>query len=285
MTPSFYSRAAEGPRADILADYRLFLHDRNGAFDGDDQTFSKREAWLRGADRWTARYRGEIDEAFFNAQYARFRMQPDVTEPLLALLAFVKANASEAYGVEVISRARRPDELEEVRWLEETLSREESYHTRILVGAAKHFGLPPPQGAWRPTISLRVLIRAIAHAPKALYHPIVLGAEIGGVFAFNWMLQRVGRIFTDEPEVRESLERRLIEVLIDEVGHVAYNRMVVGPAGLAVAKLVSSMMLRNVPAGMPEFVRLGWNSRLLREFDAFDWHSLPEEVRRRSFFA
>jgi hypothetical protein len=75
----------------------------------------------------------------------------------LALLSFVKANAAEAYGVEFVSARRRmgPATGEPFDEVHRAVIKEETYHTRILAGAAIHFGLPKPQGAWAPLFRSR----------------------------------------------------------------------------------------------------------------------------------
>jgi hypothetical protein len=98
------------------------------------------------------------------------------------------------------------------------------------------------------------------------------------------MLKRVGEIFRDQPEVRESMEQRLTEILVDEVGHVAFNRMAVGARGMAAARAMVPGVLRGVVGGTPEYQALGMTESVLKEVDRFDLKQLPEEVLRRSYF-
>jgi len=184
--------------------------------------------------------------------------------------------------VEVVSRRHQdPNPSELFDKVQLVLSNEETYHTRILLGATQHFGVESPKEAWRPPLLLKVLIGSLAYSPKAIFHPILLGSEIGGIFAFNWLLQAVGRVFKDQPELRESLERRLIEILIDEVGHVAFNRMAVGPTGISVARKLAPYV---VEGNLPDMRGLGWTADTVKQVEHLDYASLPEEVRRRAFF-
>jgi hypothetical protein len=80
------------------------------------------------------------------------------------------------------------------------------------------------------------------------------------------------------------MERRLIEILVDEVGHVAFNRMAVGPTGLSVARSLAGQVLRGVGATTPEYKALGMDESVLRQLENFDLHQLPEEVLRRAYF-
>jgi hypothetical protein len=282
----FFAPVAATPREDLLLAYRNFLDERNGALDAQGR-FARREAWLAESRGWRVRHRGELDPAVFGRQYARFDPSEALSPEALALLAFVKVNAGEAYGVETSRRLRStfaapPSDL--FSQIEHTLMAEEDYHTKILVGATQHFGVAV-EGAWRPPLSLRLLIGVLIYAPKGLYHPAVLASELGGIYGFQWMLRRVGQVFRDEPELRDAMEQRLIEILIDEVGHVAFNRMAVGPLGLAVARPIARLVLRSALHISPELAALGLGDEEIRGLDAFDYQDLPEEVRRRAFFA
>jgi hypothetical protein len=282
--PSFYSPIPEQPRDDLLGAYLSFLEERNGSTDT-GVPYPHRERWLEETRGWRPRHRGAVDAQAFERNYQRFdpSTRPSLAE--LALLAFVKVNAGEAYGVEVVSRRRHgrpPTDL--FGRVERVLGQEETYHTRILVGAARQFGLAEPSSAWTPPVALKVIIGAIAYSPEALFHPILLGAELAGLFTFNWMLTRVGEVFRDEPDVRETMERRLVEVLVDEVGHAAFNRMAVGPAGLEAARMLAPWVVQATQERSPEFRGLGWTAEDTRAVSRFDLQDLPEEVRRRAFF-
>ncbi len=284
LRPSFYSPLPESVREDHLVAYREFLGDRNGDLDY-TKGFSKREEWMREAGNWSAEFQGKVDVEAFNRAYTSFDEVKNLSLPEVALLTFVKANAGEAYGVQVVGAARqkRYDMTKLFFQVEKLLGFEETYHTRILIGATQHFGVKV-EGAWKPPLRLRLLIGTLAHAPGLFFHPILLASEISGVFSFNWMLRRVGEIFRDQPAIRESMERRLIEILVDEVGHVAFNRMAVGPTGLSVARSLAGKVLEGVGATTPEYKALGMDENVLRQMENFDLHQLPEEVLRRAYF-
>src|SRR6185369_8635489 len=105
------------------------------------------------------RYRGEIDPEIFKQQYASFDRSAGLSPAVIALLSFVKVNASEAYGTEFISSIRYrtqalPDTFHRV---EQIIVNEEHYHTKILVGAVKHLEVEPIEGAWQPSLLLKAL--------------------------------------------------------------------------------------------------------------------------------
>ena len=281
MTQSFYAPIPELHRSeDLLRAYRDYLHARNGP------AFAIRDERMKTFDPALVHADMPIDNARFNRNYGRFA-ERDVSEEELALLAFVKINASEAYGVEVVTKARAnlplaPGIAGEV---ERTVTGEERYHTRLLVGAAGHFDGLTIGDEWRPALPLRALIAMLTRLPKRLFHPVVLGAEIAGVYTFDWMLRRMKTLFRDRPAVRESMERRLIEVLIDEVGHVAFNRVMVGSIGRVVSRPIAKLVLHNHRVSGRELIALGYGTAELGNIDRFDFADLPEEVRRRAFFA
>lgn len=284
LRPSFYAPIPESAREDLLLAYRRFLERRNGDMNF-ERGFSLREEWLREAASWESQYQGRVDGEAFNRAYASFDEVKHLSMQEVALLTFVKANAGEAYGVEVVNRVRqkRVDGTKLFHQVERLLGFEETYHTRILIGATQHFGVKV-EGAWRPNLQLRLLIGSLAYAPGLFFHPILLASEISGVFLFQWMLKRVGEIFREQPAVRESMEQRLIEILVDEVGHVAFNRMAVGPLGLSVVRNLAAGVLRGVSGTTPEYKALGLTESEMSKLDGFDLEQLPEEVRRRAYF-
>ncbi|WP_141731300.1 hypothetical protein [Oligoflexus tunisiensis] len=285
-TRSFYSPPDVGQRDAILHEYARFLEQRNGGTDP-ETGFVNREAWLESAAATSVRHRGEVPQESFERNYVRFNPGDPLSKKAIALLAFTKVNAGEAYGVEVISRSRhaRPETSDIADQVERVLTHEEIYHTKILLGAARQFDLPEPVGAWKPPVPLKLLINVLAHSPRTMFHPILLGSEFSGVFAFQWLLNRIGEVFRDEPELRDSLEQRLIEILIDEVGHVAFNRIMVGSSGLKFAHSVAAHIAEGTSGHTPEFRALGWDKNTIHAFDHFDYMSLPDEVRSRAFFA
>lgn len=275
-----YAAIPEQPREDLMKAYLLFLEQRNGTIDY-DKPYPKREAWLHSTVGAAAE-RG-IVHTRFEKNYERFDPASGATAEEIALLAFVKANAGEAYGVEVITKHRHHKPVTDAFGrLERVLGQEETYHTRILLGATSQFGVPAPTGAWRPPMSQKLLITTLAYAPKMIFHPILLAAEIAGVFSFTWLLKRVGEVFRGE--VRDDMQARLSEVLTDEIGHIAFNRLAVGPTGRSLARKLAPLVANETTGLTAEYAALGWNKSVLDSFDSFDLHSLPEHIVKRAFF-
>ncbi|MBX2800504.1 MAG: hypothetical protein KTR31_22690 [Myxococcales bacterium] len=283
---SFYAPPPPLARSDdLLLAYLSFLEERNGPTEG-AHSFCRREARMAQLAVPEPDASVTIDAERFDKNYVDFDGQ-GLTEEELALLAFVKVNAGEAYGVQVTSEARAHLHRGDAPFarVERTLLREEDYHTKLLVGAVGHFEGVQVTDAWTPHWTLKLLIGGLATFPAALFHPVLLGSELAGVFQFNWMLQRLGTLFPDDSGVRESMEERLLEILVDEVGHVAFNRIAVGPAGMRASRWVAASVLSATPQMVPELQALGLDAQARRELSTFDYHQLPEEVRRRAFFA
>ena len=87
----------------------------------------------------------------------------------------------------------------------------------------------------------------------------------------------------DHPEVRDAMEERLCEVLIDEIGHVTYNRLALGPGGLWLARQLYPLVYQGV-AELPEARALRHLAQGAPGVAEMDYGHLPEEVRRRAFF-
>ena len=66
---------------------------------------------------------------------------------------------------------------------------------------------------------------------------------------------------------------------------MAFNRLAVGPGALSHAKGLAALVLRGNNERSAEFRALGWTRDTSRALESFDYASLPDEVRRRAFFA
>jgi hypothetical protein len=111
------------------------LADRDGIIDVEKRTLSRREEGMTRYAKPLSRIR-DVDRSIFEAQYASFDPKLPTPAEAMLLVALVKVNAAEAYGVNTNYEraARRFSRLEET--LELTLLVEESYHTRILLSTA-----------------------------------------------------------------------------------------------------------------------------------------------------
>ncbi|MFL5318576.1 MAG: hypothetical protein ACJ790_02895 [Myxococcaceae bacterium] len=283
---TFFAPLRDGSRDAHLDEYLQLLEVRNGTL-ATDGTYPNREAWLTAINAHPVRYHGHIDSAEFERNFETFDPRGTTNRPLVTLLAFIKMNAGEAYGIEAVSKVRhRKPPLGSDRFdhLERIISKEERYHSRILAGATKQFGLPEPKSAYRPPLPLRALIGALMFAPKPAFHSVLLGAEVGGVFAVNWLLGRVREVFGDQPEIRDLMEERLIEILTDEIGHIAFNRLAISAQGMRIAEKLAPEVAHATAGITQEFKALGWSRNSLADFGRFGLSALPAQARKRAFF-
>jgi len=277
-----FSAVSRTARPAILRDYRAYLRARDGIVDVTNRTLSKREVgmqrFLVAGDRW-------IDREVFALQYERFDPRLRMSPETLLLLALVKVNTAEAYGVQhalagALERAHGSNDDTELVVLVE-----ESYHTQILLSATRLYGIDVTAPA-RPHVALRALVSGIATLPDFLARPLTLASELLGVLVFLALLDAARTILKHAPSVRDAIEERLIEILIDEIGHVSFQRLSMGRAGLALTRALLPIVARGLSGAIPEVRALGAIPHTPAETIAgLARRGLPETVRRNAFFA
>jgi len=272
----------EAQREQRLA-YRSFLADRDGTPDIAARTLSYREERMKLFLRPGLAPR-ELDRGSFEAQYARFDPSRPTSREALLILALVKVNAAEAYGVnssypKALRRARALDDD-----LELMLLIEETYHTKILLSSALLYGIAV-DGPYTPPPSLRLLIAGIEHAPEVLARPLTMAAEILGTALFSNLLHVARDVCQADPELRDALEERLTDVLIDEIGHISFNRMCLGERGLERVRSLLPWVARGLAGAMPELGALGLEVTGRGIEDVLSARRLPESVRQAAFIA
>jgi hypothetical protein len=264
-----------------LAAYQQYLLERDGEPDYERKLFAKRESVLARYAASPVRFPGELDWALFDAQCARFDPAKPTPPELLLLLTFVKINGMEASGVRATRKLRSSTDLE---WhpIELWLTLEEDYHTRILIGATQLFGFTMEQPD-PPSAILEMLLGGIIRLPQRFLLPILLAGEVFGSIALWRLLRATGTVLRHYPELRDAMEERVIEVLTDEIGHVTFCRLMLGSAGLAMARTLLPSMVLGARNGMPEANLIGVGGMSLEEVAGFDVSVLPEAVRKNAF--
>ena len=117
--------------------------------------------------------------------------------------------------------------------------------------------------------------------------PITLCGEIIAVMMFANMLERARDVLQHDPELRDMIEERIIEVLVDEIGHISFNRLHMSAAALLKARLIFPLVARSLTNVIPELRALGAVPKApSADLAVFaDPVGFPEVVRRQSFFA
>jgi hypothetical protein len=280
-----FSPLEPGVRRDGLVAYRQFLAQRDGEVDVESRTLARREQGMQRFMRPLPRVR-EMDRELFRAQYENFDRKKKTPPEMLLLIGLVKVNAAETYGVsqsfdKVYRRAiESEDDLELVLLIEET------YHTRILLSSAILYGIDVAS-PYRPHAGLRALIGGINHAPDFISRPLVLAGEILGTLSFIHLLHKAREILGHDPELCDAVEERVSEILVDEIGHVSFNRMCLGAAGLAETRLLLPAVVMGLSSAVPELGMLGALAAGVSDELALlnTERRLPEHVRKAAFIA
>ncbi|MGH8606044.1 MAG: hypothetical protein ACREX9_01060 [Gammaproteobacteria bacterium] len=271
-------------REEKLAALGEFVKHRDGIPDFSKRTLSHREKGLRRFDNTPVLYRGVVDRALFEAQYRHFDQRSSTPRELLLLLTFVKFNNTEAFAVERSFDAVTRGIVRPNNDIELVLLLEEHYHTKILLTAAKLFGIDiTPRIEASPAVAL--LNTATLRLPDALRYPLLLDAELLGVMMLTHMLRLLREVFEAAPSLRDALEERLIDVLIDEIGHVSYNRLQLNAYGCALAKALLPLVAWGIGCPVAEARALGLFPIPLRDVFAFEMKQLPDAIRRSAFIA
>jgi hypothetical protein len=160
----------------------------------------------------------------------------------------------------------------------------ETYHTRLLLSAARLFGAPVRKTS-PPLFLTRGIVTTIAAVPDAMARPVTLAAEAVGAATFLRLIGAVRCVFAGRPEVRDALEERVVEVLIDEIGHVSFNRLIAPRRAFAALRTLVAAIALGTRGAATEAEELGILPLPVREAWDFDPGKLPAEVRRRAFIA
>jgi hypothetical protein len=272
-------------RRENLAAYQTFLAERDGVMDLEKRQLSRREERMGRYERPLSRIR-EIDRELFAEHYDSFDPNATIPAELLLLLALVKINAAEAYGVNtcyesVLRRALKNDDRCEL-----TVMVEETYHTRILVSTALSYGIEV-KSAYKPPAVLRTLIATIGRSPTAFARPLTLAAEVLAVLMFLNLLEKSRVVLRHDPELRDSVEERICEIITDEIGHMSYNRACIGSIGMAQARAILPLVATGLSGAFPEMNALGSMASASGEEVASltSGRRLPEQVLRTAFIS
>jgi hypothetical protein len=270
-------------RSENLAAYAEFLLRRDGTMDHEKQFLSRREEGIRRFETPPVRIR-DIDRDLFKAQYDAFDRNKDTSAEMLLLLSLVKVNGAEAYGVtrtydKVLRRAIKNKDQCEL-----TLLTEETYHTRLLVSSSLAYGVEVT-GAYEPPAALRALIATIAAVPANMARPLVLASEVLGILLFLNLLEKNREVLRHDPELRDGIEERLCEIITDELGHVSFNRALLGPVGMVEARMLLPVVAVSMSGIFPELNVLGSMARASTDEVAglVSGRRLPEQVTRTAF--
>ncbi len=280
-----FASLSKDTRKGRLREYRDYLIDRDGELNIEERKLARREESIKRYETPPKTLRS-MDEVEFRRRYVSFDKHDRPSEEMLLILALVKINSAEAYGVSrnyqrTMDRALKNEDDTELRIL-----CEEGYHTRILLSSANHYGIEVNE-PYRPPSALRLMIGGIATAPMFIARPLVLAGEIIATLMFAKLIETTERVLKNDPEARDAILERVMEICVDERGHTTFNRLHASAAELAETRLILPMTARIMSTVFSEMVALGaFPLDIMRELPLItEPNYLPAEVNRQSFLA
>lgn len=278
MSDVFTALPADVRRTRLTA-YLAHLTARNGAPDLATERLPEREALLARLLGDAPRYEGEVPtEALRRLMKEGALPQPGDPEAALWMAIAAQVNVGEEYGVRAVLAAH-PGEAQTGPIAHIEL--EELYHTRMLLDAVRLFGVEVELP--RPPLVLRAFLNLMAILPRPLANVLILVAECNGIVLFTRMREKAAELFGTDTDVGRRLQALLGEILIDELGHVAFLRASLGPVRLTVARWLSQLIAPTLYKALPANLALFNLGELVREVHALTWERLPADVRARAF--
>jgi hypothetical protein len=254
-------------RKERLDAYLRFLRRRDGEPDLKAHTLSHREAFFHKLDGEPVRWRGALDRAAFYANLES-TLRVELDRKLVWLLAAAKSNRAENYGVQLDLRLKGGDLGSYGGDQMAFIDLEEVYHTRILKDCCKIFDLEFKM--FPPRSFTRFFAGLVVRSPFPLRLVTALCGEFFGCVAFE-VLWESAEVFADEPEVLARLRLLVREILVDELGHVAFGNAMQGRAGLAFTRALFPSVASYFLQDLPEFAILaGGRERFLARVAEFD---------------
>jgi len=268
-------------RAAQLSAYLRHLQARNGAPDLATERLPRREERLAALTGGDVKWEGDVPAAAL-ARLMRPGAKPGPDEPEAALWMAIAAqvNVGEEFGVRTILE-RHPITGDPNADPYVYIELEELSHTRMLLDAVRLFGVEVELPA--PRASLRFFLSLVALLPRAIGNMLVLAAECNGILLFLKLREKAATLFGTDNDVGRRVQGLLGEILIDELGHVAYLRATLGPVRLWLAGVLSRIVAPGLYATVPANARLFDLRALVREVHALSWERMPADVRARAF--
>jgi hypothetical protein len=263
------------------AAYLEFLVARDGDADLVRHTLSRREAFFDRLAREPVTSRHRVDRETFLRNLARRRPEPGLDDRMLWLLVTAKSNQAERFGVGLGELYGKLDADDPVRV---HINLQEVYHTRILADAVAIFGLPVRHRP--PALAVRTFIKLLVSIPERWQLPLAGAAEMAGCVIFRALRDRGVALFADEPAVAARIRLLYDEILGDEIGHVGYIALLLGPSGRWLMRSLYRAVGVRLAAQMPELVAVVGREELRRRFRAeFCLDELAAELPGRAHVA
>jgi hypothetical protein len=263
---SIFTPLPRALRETAAAHYFQYLKGKEGHLNLAARTLSGREPFFIRLAEDPVRVELPIDREAFHRAHAQTRPDPGLSRELLWLLAIAKGNRTEYYGMEahiVVNGILDGDKADTQAYVD----MQEVYHTRILLDVLRCFDLEIEVG--QPAFASRVAVQLMVRLPQRLALPLILCAEFVATVVFRLLLDTGRELFGHIPELWERLDTLLQQIMIDEVGHVAYCRARLGATGLAAARALLPMVGASLLSDQQEFALLVGKERFTQAMANF----------------
>ena len=281
IAQSLFSPLPIDLRESAAARYLDYLKGRDGVLDVKSRTLSGREPFFERLAAEPVRSDLPLDRERFHRNHEAKRPEPELPRELLWLLAIAKANRTEYYGMEAhiaVNGILDGDAADTQAYVD----MQEVYHTRILLDVLRCFDLEIKIG--RPELVSRIAVQAMIRLPQRMAMPLILCAELTAAVAFRLLLDIGRELFAGVPALWSRVSTLLEQIMVDEVGHVAYCRARLGRSGLTVARALFPSVARSVLSDQREFAQLIGSERFARALASFDPGLIAEGCHATPFW-
>ena len=254
-------------RASAADRYLVYLKGRDGRLDFASRTLSGREPFFERLAADPVRTDAPLDRESFHRNHSAKRPESGLSREVLWLLAIAKANRTEYYGMEqhiIVNGILDGDAADTQAYVD----MQEVYHTRILLDVLRCFDLEIEIG--EPDFASRVAVQAMVRLPQKLALPLILCAKFAATVTFRLLLDEGRALFGHRKELWGRVSTLLEQIMVDEVGHVAYCRARLGPVGLAAAKSLLPTIANSLLSDQHEFATLIGRERFESALASFD---------------
>lgn len=244
--------------------YLAWLRARDGVPELETRRLPRREVFFTAFDGVMEPH---VDAEAFGRNVRRKRPEPGLDTRTLWALAVAKVNRAERYGVELKLRIKGY----EAAGAEDPytfVELQELYHSRIFATILRTVGVETD--ILPPSRLTKVVVTCAGSLPHVFSDVVALAAELAGVAAFRMLRDEARGLFAEHPAVVERIELLFRQILVDEVGHVAFLRSRLGPVRLGIARLLLPWVTRGMIDDMPELVALLGRERFLAEVAKLD---------------
>lgn len=263
-------------------DYLTYIKERDGFPDVHQRTLAKREEVYAAYRANPVTYDGPVPVDEFWEIYNSHgkKASPQSSRMALWMNVLARVNSGEKYGVDLGVRRygkEQPNYEDPLTYLE----MEEFYHTHILFDALRVVGVNVSYE--RPKGMMKWFVFVISTIPKFFALPAILMAEIVATMVFLRLWKDAQALFGTTSEAGRRIVWLVEQILLDEIGHIAYAQSKLGPVRLAITKLLMPITAYIMVRMDRSLATLYDAKEIAHEAATFRWDYLPPEIRTKAF--